>query len=63
MPAARFLTVWTLLTIPALAFAAEPDFKAWQKALARKTQIMERLPELQKEFRTATENADKERIA
>lgn len=43
--------------------AAEPDLAAWEKTLARKTVILERLPELQKAFRAATEAADREKIA
>lgn len=46
-----------------LVSAAEPDLKAWEQALARKAVILERLPELQKAFRAATEPADREKIA
>lgn len=63
MSAARMLFLSLALAFPAVSFAAEPDLKAWEKALARKAEILQRLPELQKEFRAATEAADREKIA
>ncbi len=59
----RLLSLLVLGLTSAVVAAAEPDLKAWQKALARKTQILERLPELQKAFRTAMAAEDKEKIA
>lgn len=63
MSAARMLFLSLALAFPAVSFAAEPDLKAWEKALARKAEILQRLPELQKEFRAAIEAADREKIA
>lgn len=64
MPALRSLTLIAVLCGTASSLLAnEPDLKAWEKVLARKTVILERLPELQKSFRAATEAADREKIA
>ncbi len=60
----RVLPIVTcLLSTITVVSAAEPDLAAWEKVLARKTVILERLPELQKAFRAATEPADREKIA
>jgi cyclophilin family peptidyl-prolyl cis-trans isomerase len=61
--ALRLIALTSLLMLPSVMSAAEPDLKAWENALARKTAILVKLPELQKAFRTATEAADREKIA
>ncbi len=64
MVSLRVLTVVAVLgSCVTMVSAAEPDLKAWEKVLARKAVILERLPELQKAFRAATEAEDREKIA